>query len=133
MSGTTNSGTTTPASDAVAVAQTGAQFVATVQAADPALYGQLVGSLSTYSKSAAAPVVGAVVGLLVAKFGLAQIVTPDLQNLLTEALVGVGTAAGAAIMHWWSKAPGRALKAADASVVTARSVSTSTTTMGTTK
>lgn len=95
---------------AVAVAKGGAEFVALVQQADPALYSQLVGSLATYSKSVAAPLVGAGVGLLVAKLGVANIVTPDLQALLTEALVALGTAVGAAVMHWVGKAPGRLLQ-----------------------
>lgn len=107
---------TTPASNAVAIAKGGAELVSLLQSQDPPLYAQLVGSLATYGKSAAAPVVGALVGLLVAKLGVASIVTPDLQALLTDALVGLGTAAGAAAMHWLSKAPGRALQAAPAPI-----------------
>jgi hypothetical protein len=109
--------TTAPvnASEAVAVAKEGSHFVALVQTADPALYAQLVGSLATYSKSAAAPLVGSVLGLLVAKYGLGPYVTPDILNLATEALVAIGVSAGAAAMHWLSKAPGRALQASSPS------------------
>lgn len=116
MSATIPPVATTPASNAVAIAKGGAQLVSLVQTADPALYAQLVGSVTTYAKSAGAPLVGAAVGLLVAKLGVASIVTPDLQALLTDALMAVGTAAGAAAMHWLSKAPGRALQAAPSPV-----------------
>lgn len=100
------------ASAAVALARGGAQFVQTLQTADPALYVQLVGSFATYGRSAAAPVVGGLLGLLVAYLGLKDIVTPDLQGLLTNAIVGLGTALGAAAMHWYGKRPGRALQEA---------------------
>lgn len=100
----------TSGNQAIAIAKGGAEFVEVVRTADPALYGQLVGSLTTYSKSALAPVVGALVGLAVAKLGVISIVTPDLQALITDALVGVGTAGGAAVMHYFSKAPGRLLQ-----------------------
>jgi hypothetical protein len=104
----------TPADSAVAIAKNGAQLVAILQQADPALYAQLVGSLATYSKSAAAPLIGAGLGLGIAKLGIGSYVTPEIQNLLTEALVALGTGAGAVVMHWWSKGPGRALQAPSA-------------------
>jgi hypothetical protein len=95
---------------AVNWAQTGAQLLTAFQTANPALYEQLVGSVATYGKSALAPIVGAALGLAVAKLGVGSYVTPDTLNLLTDALVGLGTGAGALAMHWWSKRPGRALQ-----------------------
>ena len=106
---TTTTPPPTPTDRAVALAKNGAEFVAMAQTVDPALYAQLVGSLATYGKSAAAPLVGSLLGLLVARYGLGSYVTPDTLNLLTEALVAAGTAAGAAAMHWISKSPGRKL------------------------
>lgn len=95
---------------AVSVAQNGAQLLSAFQVANPALYAQLVGSLATYGKSAAAPLLGSLLGLLVAHYGLGPYVTPDILTLTTEALVALGTGIGAIVMHWWSKWPGRALQ-----------------------
>ena len=100
----------TNASEAVNIAKDGAEFVALVQSSDPALYAQLVGSLATYGKSAAAPLLGSLLGLLIAKYGLQPYVTADMINLLTEALVAAGTGIGALVMHYLSKAPGRTLQ-----------------------
>jgi len=116
MSGTIPA-TSEKASAAVAVARSGAELVQTLQREDPALYAQLVGSLSTYSKSAAAPIVGSLLGLVVAHYGLGPYLGTETLNLLTEALVGLGMAAGAAFMHWFGKRPGRALQAAPAAPV----------------
>lgn len=96
---------------AVAIAQDGAQLLSAFQIANPPLYAQMVGSLATYAKSASAPLVGSLLGLLVAHYGLGPYVTPDILNLATEGLVALGTGTGALAMHWWSKSPARALLA----------------------
>jgi hypothetical protein len=100
---------TTVTDQAVAFAADGAKLITNLQTANPALYAQLVGSVATYGKSAAAPLVGSLLGLAVARWGLQPYVTADTLSLATNALVGLGTAVGALIMHWWAKAPGRAL------------------------
>jgi hypothetical protein len=100
---------TTSTDQAFALAEDGAMFLSQIETTNPALYAQLVGSLATYGKSAAAPVVGSVLGLLVAHYGLGPYVTADTLSFLTDALVGLGTAGGAMLMHWIGKAPGRAL------------------------
>jgi hypothetical protein len=102
----------------VAFARNGAELVDGFATANPALYAQLVGSLSTYSKSAAAPIVGSLIGLLAAKYGLGPYLSTETVNLLTELLVGAGTVAGAAFMHWYGKRPGRELAAAPATTTT---------------
>ena len=102
---------TTHTDQAVALAKDGAQMVASFETVNPALYAQLVGSLATYGKSAAAPLVGSALGALVAHYGLGPFVTADTLTLLTEVLVAIGTSAGALVMHWFGKAPGRALAA----------------------
>lgn len=118
MSATTIAPAPTPAAQtaqtnaAISAAETGAALLNNLQTADPALYQQLVGSFSTYGKSAAAPLVGSLLGLLVAHYGLAAIVTPDTLNLLTDALVALGTGAGALVMHWIGKRPGNKLAGA---------------------
>lgn len=94
---------------AVNAATTGAELLQNLQTNDPALYQQLTGSLATYGKSAAAPLVGSLLGLLIAHYGLGPYMTPDALNLLTEALVAIGTGAGALIMHWIGKRPGNKL------------------------
>ena len=95
---------------AVAAAKDAGELLSTLETANPALYAQLFGSLATYGKSAAAPLVGSLLGALVAHYGLGPYVTADTLNLATEALVGVGTGAGAIVMHWISKKPARALQ-----------------------
>jgi hypothetical protein len=118
MSATTTAPAPTPAAQtaqtnaAISAAETGAALLNNLQTADPALYQQLVGSFSTYGKSAAAPLVGSLLGLLVAHYGLASYVTPDTLNLLTDALVALGTGAGALVMHWIGKRPGNKLAGA---------------------
>jgi|SRR6185437_4068040 len=109
---------TTRTDQAIEVSRDGAKLIANLQTADPALYAQLVGSLATYGKSASAPVVGALIGALVARYGLGctnptatNCFTPDTVNLLTEVIVGAGTALGAVVMHWIGKIPGRKLAA----------------------
>jgi hypothetical protein len=96
----------------IAVVQDGNELISALQTANPALYAQLVGSLSTYGKSAAAPIVGSLIGLLAAKYGLGPYLSTETVNLLTELLVGAGTVVGAAFMHWYGKRPGRELAAA---------------------
>jgi hypothetical protein len=109
---------TTRTDQAIEVSRDGAKLIANLQTADPALYAQLVGSLMTYAKSGAAPVVGAFVGVIVAHWGLACTATavngcftPDMVNMITYAIVGAGTALGAVVMHWIGKIPGRKLAA----------------------
>ena len=119
MSATTTPAPTAPATApqtvrtnaAINAAESGAALLNNLQTADPALYAQLVGSVATYGKSAAAPLVGSLLGLFVAHYGLGPYVTPDTLTFLTDALVGLGTVAGAAIMHWLSKAPARKMAA----------------------
>lgn len=103
--------TATATDNVIAVVKDGNQLVAALQTVNPALYAQIVGTLGTYSKSAAAPLVGSALGLLVAHYGLGSYLSAETLSLLTDLLVAAGTAAGAAAMHWWSKRPGRALAA----------------------
>jgi len=98
----------------IAVVQNGNQLIAGIKEANPALYNQMVGSLSTYGKSAAAPIVGSVIGLVAAHYGLGPYLSTEMVNLLTWLLVGAGTAAGSAFMHWRGKATARELAAAPA-------------------
>lgn len=95
----------------IEVVKAGSDLVDGLKTANPALYAQLVGTLATYGKSAAAPLVGSALGALIAHYGLGPYVTPDLLTFATDALVALGTTAGALVMHWWGKRPGRALAA----------------------
>jgi len=114
------SATTALTNAAIAVAQAAPGLLTTLQTVNPALAAQLTGSLATYSKSAAAPIVGLVVGAVVAHFGLACSATtvaaagcwsPDTINLVTEICCAAGTGIGALAMHWLSKAPARSVLA----------------------
>ena len=119
--------TTTPAAtlaatnEAVAVAKGLAEAISAFETANPALYAQLVGSLGTYGKSAAAPVIGLIVGAEVARLGLAcgAAVTTgcwsaDTVQTVTLVCCAAFSAAGAALMHWMSKSPARAVLNASA-------------------
>ena len=113
--------TNTPAqihatNEAVAVAKGAAEAISAFETANPALYAQMVGSLGSYSKSAAAPVIGLVVGAEVAHLGLAcgAAVTTgcwsaDTVQTVTLVCCAAFSAAGAALMHWMSKSPARAV------------------------
>lgn len=106
---------TTPTDEAVAAAKNAPELLTFLQTMNPALYAQLTGSLGTYGKSAAAPVVGAIVGAVVAHYGIACTTavttgcwSADFIGYVTDSLVLAGTAAGALVMHWVSKSPARA-------------------------
>lgn len=109
----------TPTDQAVDDARGFAQAVSFLQTDNPALAAQITGSLSTYGKSALAPIIGGGVGLIVAHYGLscgsqptAGCWSPDLINQVTDAIVLVCASGAAAVMHWLSKAPARAAIAA---------------------
>ena len=96
---------------------------AALEAVDPELAAQLTGSLQTYFKAGASPVVvgiaGWIVGQAVGYFGMACSATvttacwsPEFVNGVANVLAVAGTAGGALAMHWLSKAPFRAVAAA---------------------
>lgn len=114
----------------IAVVQNSAEFFEGIKAANPALYNQMVGSLSTYGKSAAAPAIGSLLGLAAAYWGLSPYLSAETLNLLTEVLILIGTSAGAIFMHWWGKRPGRELAATPAETI--EKVETATPPQGTT-
>ena len=131
---TTSSTTPTPATQAATVhaadvnavvnlARTLPEQITRLEAVDPALAAQLTGSLATYLKSGASPVAGAVAGWFVGQavgyFGLACTATvttacwsPGFVDGVANALAVAGTALGALVMHYISKAPARAVVAA---------------------
>ena len=108
----------TPADNAIAMANTTATAVESLRTTAPDAYALLLGSAGTYTKSGLAPVIGMIVGAVVAHFGLAcpttgtataTCLTHDTITLATT-LITVAFGAGAALInHWISKAPGRAL------------------------
>lgn len=109
---------TTATDEAVTAAKNAPQLLTILEDVNPALYAQLLGSAATYSKSAAAPVVGVAVGALVARFGLACTATVTTAcwtqgtvDTVTDLCVAAGAALGALVMHWISKAPARAVAA----------------------
>lgn len=121
--------TTTAPPDPVAAATTAAidiardapTLVAGLEASNPAMAAQLTGSLATYAKSGAAPIVGMIVGTLAAHYGLACTAvtaatgacwSQEVINNVTYALIGLGASAGALVMHWISKWPARRVLAA---------------------
>lgn len=96
-----------------------AKVVGTLKTTDPALAAQQTGSPWTYARAIAVPVVGMLVGRGVAYAGFActsaltqNCWSPDTTLVVTNALVGLGCAGSAALLHWWSKAPARAALAA---------------------
>lgn len=111
MSGTQPTPEVKATNNVIAVVQTGSQLVAALETANPALYAQLVGSLSTYSRSALAPFAGLLVGWAVAHWGLSPYLGTETQEILTNALACVGASAAALGMHWIGKRPGVALQA----------------------
>jgi hypothetical protein len=109
----------TPTDQAVDDARGFAQAVSFFQTDNPALAAQITGSLSTYAKSGAAPIVGAILGWAVPHYGLACSVpptpgcwSPDLINQVSEVAGLVCASAASLVMHWLSKAPARAAIAA---------------------
>jgi hypothetical protein len=106
---------------AVAFAETLPALVNELQKTDPAIADQLTGSLATYSKSGLAPIIGLGVGYLAGRYGLScteatqaagNCWTPQFIDTVSTVLDVVGTAAGAAVMHWLSKRPAQAVLAA---------------------
>lgn len=96
--------------------------IAKLEKVDPALAAQLTGSLATYFKAGASPVAAGVAGWLVGQaVGAAGLAcsaavttscwSPEFQSAASNVLALVFTAAGALVMHWWSKAPARAVVA----------------------
>jgi hypothetical protein len=110
-------GVVTVTDRAVAAARSGAQLLANFQQVNPALAEQLTGSVATYSKSGAAPLVGAAIGWGAAHYGLmcsastaavAGCWTDATVTLVTAICIAAGTALSAGGMHWLAKAPARA-------------------------
>jgi hypothetical protein len=101
---------------AVAAAQGAAEAINAFETANPALYAQMVGSLGTYGKSALTPAISGLIGGAVTHYGLScgAVVTAgcwsaDNVQLATLAVTAVCSAIGAAVMHWISKSPARAV------------------------
>jgi hypothetical protein len=119
---TTTAPPPTPTDKAVSAARGFAQLTTTLETNNPALASQLTGSLATYAKSGIAPIVGGVLGLAVAHYGLSCATppapgcwTPDLINQVSEAIALVCAGGASLIMHWVGKAPTRAAIAASTS------------------
>jgi hypothetical protein len=103
---------------AISFARNAPELLDGLKAANPAMAAQLTGTVATYSKSGAAPLVGSIVGWLAAHFALmcssavaSNCWTQDTVNIVTALCIAAGTSLFALGMHWWSKAPTRALVA----------------------